>query len=93
MKKLRLDVSALQVESFAPPADAERTGTVVAREPDGDNASLVDACMGGPIGGYTQGTCIGPTFCCPATWRPTCLASCNGTCAWSLCHDYEECLL
>jgi hypothetical protein len=35
----------------------------------------------------TVGTCIGPTYCCRATWKNTCM-SCEGTCdesCWGTC--------
>jgi hypothetical protein len=97
MKKLKLDLGALRVESFAVAPGQERAGTVAAQVADVDNASLDDYCMGGSIGAYTVGTCIGPTFCCPATWKSTCLscegtcgASCGGSCVFT-CRAYDAC--
>ncbi|HEX6748651.1 MAG TPA: hypothetical protein VF092_15240 [Longimicrobium sp.] len=100
MKKLRLDVAVLRVESFAVAPSAVSVGTVAARSGpfDQDDGSL-DYCGGGGGGAYTVGTCIGPTFCCPATWKPTC-NSCEGTCGdscnttcyqWS-CVNPNECI-
>jgi hypothetical protein len=98
MRKLKLDVDMLLVESFSVASGTPRVGTVAARVADVDDASLDDYCMGGPIGGaYTVGTCIGPTFCCPATWKNTCLscegtcgASCGGSCVFS-CRPDDAC--
>ena len=93
MRKLKLDVDALQVDSFqAFPADGEM-GTVQGRVRDpwtieeGDSTgcdgggwgSLFGTCNGCP----TVGTCVGPTYCCPPTWRPTCAASCQS------CYDTD----
>jgi len=72
VRKLKLDIETLQVESFeALPTRAQR-GTVAGH--------LMDEAMepyyqdpwgdaGGGGGGYTVGTCIGPTFCCAPTWN------------------------
>jgi hypothetical protein len=79
MRKLRLDLQSLQVESFAaetpPPA---RTGTV--RGQDSIEYQDVDDGWGYGGGVNTVGTCIGPTYCCPATWKPTCRDTCFNTC-------------
>jgi hypothetical protein len=94
MPKLKLDVDALQVESFVADSHAVPGGTVhgLVMEPDyvqtpgstecdeGDGSwgSLFGTCENCP----TMGTCIGPTYCCPATWRTchyTCPASCVNT--------------
>jgi hypothetical protein len=86
MRKLKLDVGTLRVESFETrPAD-QGPGTVHGRviNPDYKDVdstgcdgagwgSLFGTCDGCP----TVGTCIGPTYCCPETWRPTCNPSCN----------------
>jgi len=99
MRKLKLDIDALLVESFTVAPGQARAGTVAARVADEDNGTLDDYCMGGPIGAYTVGTCIGPTFCCPATWKPTCLScegtcgdSCGGSCVFS-CRANDACTL
>ncbi|HEV7589898.1 MAG TPA: hypothetical protein VGO40_17415 [Longimicrobium sp.] len=81
MKKLRLDVEVLLVESFDLGPGAARLGTVAARSeifvPDDGSMDC-----GGGGSAYTVGTCIGPTFCCAATWKPTC-NSCEGSCGYS----------
>jgi hypothetical protein len=93
MRKLKLDLDSLEVESFAPSEASEPTGTVQGRfdqDPgstdcdDGTGGwfSLFGTCNGCP----TQGTCIGPTYCCQPTWRPTC----PFTCPFS-CYPPEEC--
>jgi hypothetical protein len=77
MNKLKLDLAALQVESFAAASGSERAGTVAAREVGTSDEWTVDLGDGG--GAYTVGTCIGPTFCCAVSWKPSCM-SCEGTC-------------
>jgi hypothetical protein len=100
MKKLRLDVDALQVESFAAVGYAAPAGTVQGhfnRDPgsadcDGGGwGSLFGTCEGCP----TVGTCVGPTYCCPETWRPTCPQTCYATCAQTCasCNDLNPCSL
>ena len=90
MAKLKLDVDALQVESFEALSSIAQGGTVNGQEVfnrdagstdcDGDGwGSLFGTCAGCP----TVGTCIGPTYCCPPTWRPTC----NPTCGYTDCPD------
>jgi len=79
MRKLKLDVDSLQVDSFAALPAAAPDGTVHGQgifdkdpestECDGAGwGSLFGTCEGCP----TVGTCVGPTYCCPPTWRPTC---------------------
>ncbi|SOD03396.1 hypothetical protein SAMN05216486_11216 [bacterium JGI 053] len=63
MRKLKLDVEALQVESFDSLPARKGRGTVAAHL----NQDYSDWDAGG--GGYTVGTCIGPTFCCAETWN------------------------
>jgi hypothetical protein len=73
MRKLKLDLEALEVDSFdALPARRGR-GTVAAHLIDAEYAYYDDPfggwnAGGGGGGGYTVGTCIGPTFCCAPTW-------------------------
>jgi len=91
MRKLTLEIGTLQVESFAvlphPPVEG---GTVHGRQFDEGPLYPDDGGTGGGGGGgaYTVGTCIGPTFCCPPTWRPTCAATCYGTCPASCIDMY-----
>jgi hypothetical protein len=86
MRKLKLDVEALQVESFEAVSRTVEGGTVhgqeifekdpVSTECDGNGwGSLFGTCAGCP----TVGTCVGPTYCCPPTWQPTCNPTCNRT--------------
>jgi len=96
VRKLKLEVEALQVESFVADPHAARGGTVHGQvgewqplveadstECDGAGwGSLFGTCAGCP----TVGTCIGPTYCCPPTWRPTCNnPSCDATCPVGFC--------
>jgi hypothetical protein len=87
MRKLKLDVDALQVDSFVALPDAAEGGTVHGHfendpgstdcdEGTGGWWSLFGTCNGCP----TQGTCIGPTYCCQPTWRETCPYSCPLSC-------------
>jgi hypothetical protein len=70
MRKLKLDVETLQVESFeALPARARR-GTVAAHDMDMMEELYLDPYYdAGGGGAYTVGTCIGPTYCCADTWN------------------------
>jgi len=85
MRKLKLDVEFLQVESFVVSSSSGQAGTVNgqitppnhqdAGSTDCDGAgwgSLFGTCAGCP----TVGTCIGPTYCCPPTWKYTCPETC-----------------
>ena len=93
MRKLNMDVDALRVESFVADEQAPEGGTVHGRSApfdqdpgstDCDGAgwwSLFGTCAGCP----TVGTCIGPTYCCQPTWKPTCDPSCTMSC------DGKEC--
>jgi hypothetical protein len=88
MRKLRLDVDALQVDSFAALPTQIANGSVLGHmqpmqkdvySTDCDGAgwgSLFGTCAGCP----TVGTCVGPTYCCTPTWQPTCNPSCNSSC-------------
>jgi hypothetical protein len=78
MRKLKLDLDDLQVESFTATPAASLEGTVGGNnvdetEPDWDEPSQAN-CYGN-----TVGTCIGPTYCCPATWKHTCAHTCINT--------------
>jgi hypothetical protein len=78
MRKLKLNIQDLDVESFSVASPADGSGTVEGRavfQPT--SVSCIDC-----VGGGTW-TCIGPTLCCPATWQQTCNASCFFTeCGW-----------
>jgi hypothetical protein len=95
MRKLKLDVDSLEVESFVAHPHAPQGGTVHGQV--GDWQTLVEddstGCDGGGWGSLfgtcagcpTVGTCVGPTYCCPPTWRPTCNPSCNMSCRRDMC--------
>lgn len=74
MRKLRLDIQDLKVESFSSADPVPEMGTVHGQvgvwQPPIVNS--VDACE-------TVGTCPGPTNCCPPTWKQTCAYSCHPT--------------
>jgi len=79
VRKLKLEIDELKVETFAiVPDSPESAGTVHGRL-NQDWNTYVD-CDGGGGGGYTEGTCIGPTYCCAPTWRPSCMPTCPETC-------------
>jgi len=98
MRKLKLDVDTLQVESFVAASHAAPGGTVQGQisPPNhddggsttcdgGDWGSLFGTCINCP----TVGTCVGPTYCCQPTWRPSCLPSCGGvSCPLEDCGGY-----
>ena len=94
MRKLKLEVDALEVESFVVQPHTAQGGTVHARSEDLQQDYGSTGCDGGGWGSWfgtcagcpTVGTCIGPTYCCPPTWRPTCNnPSCNATCPIGFC--------
>jgi len=69
MRKLKLDVDTLRVESFALGPRTPPPGTVRGHDGPGGRATF---------------TCIGPTYCCPPTWKPSC-ETCPSTCPWIEC--------
>lgn len=78
MRKLKLDIHALKVESFAPLQTRTETGTVHGQLASGEDPDFTIMLCG------TAGTCVGPTYCCPVTWK----ASCN-SCAETWCSPTE----
>ncbi len=80
MKKLKLEIENLAVESFDTSASEKPKGTVF-----GEQCTCQTACTcpGCPSCDYTCAyTCDDAT--CPAC--PTCAASCNGTCNEASCY-------
>ena len=67
MKKLRLEIDALEVESFEAVPARVRHGTVAAYYEDPATIVLDPSYDG------TCGTCIGPTYCCPVSWDTKCV--------------------
>lgn len=83
MRKLKLDVQDLNVESFSTLSPAAGLGTVqgqgqVQNRVDNTLQTCVD-CAGGIW------STPGETNCCPGTWRDTCNASCFFT--ECVCHS------
>jgi hypothetical protein len=84
MKKLKLDLGALKVDTFDATAPVELHGTVRGLD-DSEGASFDYWCPS-----------LWPTDCCtadatcPASCNATCGASCGGTCGWS-CPDHPTC--
>jgi hypothetical protein len=90
VRKLKLAIDELKVDSFSVTMWPTPSGTVDARvlDPDYDDipSPSLEACYPGTGGGgggvYTVGTCVGPTYCCPVSWKPscnTCATLCNNT--------------
>ena len=102
MRKLKLQIDELKVDSFAVNPAAGMDGTVRGNvDPNGpynQDPSFND-CYGGGVN--TVGTCIGPTYCCGATWKPSCALTCIftdcntcwETCAGGTCGGNVTCLL
>lgn len=93
MRKLRLELEALEVDTFqVAPDDGSADGTVFGRMPIEYLVDDFDGGGGGAGGatGPSNPVCIGPTYCCnptanttccPApTWQQTCAYSCEATC-------------
>lgn len=82
MSKLRLDLDALQVESFDTRPGASRPrGTVQGHGRDTDLAACGDATF--PVSCWDD-SCAGSCASCDGSCvAGTCAASCNGTCAVS----------
>src|SRR5262249_17402624 len=81
MRKVRMNLDALQVESFdTSPADARtRRGTVHAR--GGTVEPYPDFPQGGSYPNCPSPLCVDtPLASCDGSCRYTCGASCNGTC-------------
>jgi hypothetical protein len=86
MKKIRLDLDALAVESF-PTHAPEDAGTVIAAAAIGGaapgtypNCSAIDACPSA-WNCTLNGTCYDPTCAQANTCWKTCVATCPNTCA------------
>lgn len=87
MRKLKLDIDELKVESFSVTDPAAGSGTVHGRyEEEPVFVESADQCAN------TVGTCVGPTYCCPPTWKATCPYSCypTGECGES-CNTWPWC--
>jgi len=89
MRKLRLRIDELHVESFAVTGPAAQAGTVQGQVANGTPIPIYEP----PSGDYacaTVGTCIGPTYCCGATGptNPVCIGPtycCNPTANTGCC--------
>jgi hypothetical protein len=102
MRKLKLDVEQLEVESFAV-ADGSPAGGSVRAFLNQDFYSDDCGGGGGDGGGATGASspvCVGPTYCCnptantgccPApTWQETCPYSCRGSCGATCPYSCER---
>lgn len=76
MNKLRMDIDALVVESFATDASAEGTGTVRGRM-DVPREDTGDVAITPPV---------------PATQEKTCPYTCWETCGWTACVTNCSCI-
>jgi hypothetical protein len=84
MKKLRLNVESLRVESFSPaPSQAATRGTVYPRE-SAEPQSIVASCECPPTGGQT--TCAGVVTC--DWWSCLCQGT-AATCGENTCYQYS----
>jgi hypothetical protein len=84
MRKLKLELDELQVESFDVQAKRlSRRGTVRGAAPDEDNAPPDTYIDNGCYGGWGSGNmmCLSNSQCVQQTPCNTCWQSCNGTCA------------
>ena len=91
MRKLKLSLDALQVESFQASNDGGVRGTVPAH---GWTEHYDESCFGSCDGACTRdyGSCNGGCGSGAASCNGTCVASCNGTCNCSVgCTGYTEC--
>jgi hypothetical protein len=84
MHKLKLEIDALKVESFSITPAAGPDGTVHGQAIPPDYPNYPNTSFDCEGGGYaTAGTCIGPTYCCVATWKPSCdRTRCGGCTGW-----------
>jgi hypothetical protein len=93
MRKLKLDLDAIQVETFTTHAAGVPRGTVDARQgretfgcplPTQDTCydTCVYSCDGNCGGGGTGATCYSCVQTCDATCD-SCVATCDPTCAWT----------
>lgn len=87
MRKLKLEIDTLKVESFAadphaPPRAGTVRGHVAAGTPvtTDDDEPWYRSWWYSCEPRYTEGTCMGPSYCCPPTWEPTCNPSCDASC-------------
>jgi hypothetical protein len=98
MRKLKLSLDELQVESFHANANGSLRGTVPGNE---WTEHADESCFGTCDGGCTKdwgscnggcGTGVSCNGTCVASCNGTCAASCNGTCNCSVgCTGYTEC--
>lgn len=78
MRKLKLSLDALQVESFSATAEGAERGTVPAHA---WTEYADESCFGTCDGGCTRdGSCVNPCGTGYASCYGTCHASCGGTC-------------
>ncbi len=86
MKKLKLNLDEIKVESFIVNNKDKNGGTVLGAEVFTYYCDTEEECVSGVSCGATCITCAGNTCdgTCDASCNGTCGASCNGTC-------YNEC--
>jgi hypothetical protein len=95
MRKLKLSLDELQVDSFHATAPEARGGTV---EANSWTQYADESCFGTCDGGCTQwGSCNGGCGSGGASCNGTCIQSCNGSCGCSAnmtecgCQTWETC--
>jgi|GEM_PF-2428961 len=91
MRKLKLELDELEVESFSVLHSSGKAGTVHGQLQYLDPYESVDYCRGG--GGATgpsNPVCIGPTYCCNPTANTGCCppptGGCPETAYFDTCH-------
>ena len=77
MRKLKLDLDVLAVESFAMDAAREKPGTVRGHDSDSGHQTCADSC---------DGVC--GSYCCGSGTEPN---SCDFSCIWTCdtCNQYN----
>lgn len=84
MRKLKLQVDDLRVETFAAGEPAPRAGTIRGNMPMVIDASD-DPCTGGGSGPDTY------AYTCTCPSDPTCRHTCAQTCGIDYCSDLTQC--
>lgn len=92
MRKLKLDVTDLQVESFSIAGPFGQEGTVRGRMPINPDKPIPPSDNCPPGGNNTVGTCIGPTYCCNPTANTGCCPPATDGCPQTAYYDTCNCV-
>jgi hypothetical protein len=99
MRKLKLEVGDLQVDSFSIPGSYGRVGTIHGRvttwqQTTEDPGATIGTCIGPTYccgaTGPTNPVCIGPSYCCNPTANTGCCAPATDACPGTGYHDTCE---